>query len=147
MIRRMQKCDKSQVMEIWLGTNLEAHGFVPEDYWRAHLEEAGEDISRAEVYVCEDETGVRGFIGLTGDYVAGIFVDKSVQSRGIGKQLLDIAKLQHGCLRLHVYEKNGRAVDFYEREGFRCAQAAVEEATGEKELLMVWERSRRTDSL
>ena len=43
-------------------------------------------------------------------------------------------------LRLHVYEKNQRAVKFYLREGFEISSEDFEETTGEKEYLMVFKR-------
>ena len=59
--------------------------------------------------------------------------------QGIGKKLLDHAKQLHPLLKLHVYQKNGRAVRFYLREGFTCAEEHVDSATGESELLLTWE--------
>ena len=40
---------------------------------------------------------------------------------------------------IYVYQKNGRAVRFYLREGFTCAEEHVDSATGESELLLTWE--------
>ena len=37
MIRTFKKEDTEAVMRIWLNGNLEAHGFVPADYWRENL--------------------------------------------------------------------------------------------------------------
>lgn len=46
----------------------------------------------------------------------GIFVREDVRSRGIGKQLLDYAKEIKSSIRLSVYQKNTRAIAFYQRE-------------------------------
>lgn len=81
-----------------------------------------------------------GFIGLTGDYIAGIFVEAEEQSRGVGKQLLARAKQDRKRLTLQVYEKNERAVHFYQREGFRVVYRDVDEGTGEAEYVMEWKR-------
>ncbi len=97
-------------------------------------------MPQAEVYVYETEGKIKGFLGITGEYIAGIFVDKTAQSRGIGKQLLDHAKKGKTHLTLQVYQKNKRAAAFYRREGFFIQQEAVEENTGEKEFLMAWKR-------
>ena len=35
---------------------------------------------------------IRGFVGMAGDYLAGIFVDRRSRSMGIGKTLLDYVK-------------------------------------------------------
>lgn len=81
-----------------------------------------------------------GFIGLTGDYIEGIFVEVEEQSRGVGKQLLARAKQDRKRLTLQVYEKNERAVHFYQREGFRVVYRDVDEGTGEAEYVMEWKR-------
>ena len=94
----------------------------------------------AEVYVYMMEGKIAGFIGIMEEYIAGIFVDRQARSKGIGKELLDYAKSRKTRLTLRVYQKNKRAVRFYEREGFQIQQKAVDENTGEKELLMAWER-------
>lgn len=95
---------------------------------------------------CESDTcgadirRLAGFIGLAGDYIAGIFVEAEEQSRGVGKQLLVRAKQDRKRLTLQVYEKNERAVHFYQREGFRVVYRDVDEDTGEAEYVMEWKR-------
>ena len=34
MIRKMQNIDIDRVADIWLKTNLKAHYFIPEQYWK-----------------------------------------------------------------------------------------------------------------
>lgn len=139
-IRRLQKEDLAAVMELWLHTNLQAHPFVSEAYWRENFEGVKEALPKAEVFVCErDDTGkIIGFIGMKGQYIAGIFVKKEMQSMGIGKKLLDHVKQSREKLTLHVYQKNQRAVDFYLREGFSIRAEALDENTGKKEFLLEW---------
>ena len=98
-------------------------------------------LREAELYVWEDEGGVQGFVGLDGDYIAGIFVRDGARSRGIGKTLLDLAKSLRSSLTLNVYQRNSRAVSFYLREGFSLRSESVDENTGETEYLMGWEIS------
>ncbi len=43
-------------------------------------------------------------------------------------------------LRLNVYQKNARAISFYQREGFIIQCEGLDEATGEKEYIMLWKR-------
>ncbi|MBD8944756.1 MAG: GNAT family N-acetyltransferase, partial [Ruminococcaceae bacterium] len=42
-------------------------------------------------------------------------------------------------LHLNVYQKNARAISFYQREGFEIQCEALDEATGEKEYVMIWQ--------
>ena len=55
-----------------------------------------------------------------------------MQSCGIGKLLLDYVKDKKVSLRLNVYQKNARAISFYQREGFIIQCEGLDEATGEK---------------
>lgn len=75
-------------------------------------------IQEAEVYVYEENGAVVGFVGLQDTYIAGIFVSEAMQNRGIGKKLMDELKKHKTILHLHVYEKNEKALRFYQREHF-----------------------------
>ena len=140
MIRKLQKSDIDRVAEIWLDTNLKAHDFISEQYWRGNFDMVKEMFPQAEVYVYESDGKVQGFIGLDGEYIEGIFVSDEMQSRGIGKALLDHAKSRKSELRLNVYQKNTRAIRFYQREGFSVRSEGLDEAVGEKDCLMVWKK-------
>ena len=96
-------------------------------------------LLQTTVYVYEDKQGIRGFIGLNNEYVEGVFVSEGMQSHGIGKALLNYAKDKRSKLLLNVYQKNTRAISFYQREGFEIQNSGLDEATGEKEYVMVWQ--------
>lgn len=141
MIRRLQKVDVDRVMDLWLDTNLKAHDFIPAVYWRSNFGSVKEMLPRAEVYVYEDAGGIQGFVGLSGEYIEGIFVADETQSQGIGKRLLDHMKAIKDTLRLNVYQKNTRAIRFYQREGFVIQHEGSDESTGEKEYTMLWRQA------
>ena len=63
-----------------------------------------------------------------------------MQSKGIGKQLLDFVKRNNDRLTLHVYQKNYSAVAFYRREQFSVTAQQIEEHTQEIEYAMTWQR-------
>ena len=141
MIRKLQKADINRVADIWLKTNLKAHLFIPEQYWISNYEFVKEMLPQAEVYVYEDDKMIQGFIGVSDEYIEGIFVSDEMQSRGIGKMLLDYIKDKKDRLQLKVYQKNVRAMSFYQREGFTIQSESMDEFTGEKEYVMNWELS------
>ena len=141
MIRKLQKADINRVADIWLKTNLKAHFFIPEQYWISNYERVKEMLPQAEVYVYEDDKMIQGFIGVSDEYIEGIFVSDEMQSRGIGKMLLDYIKDKKDRLQLKVYQKNVRAMSFYQREGFTIQSESMDEFTGEKEYVMNWELS------
>ena len=141
MIRKLQKVDINRVADIWLKTNLKAHFFIPEQYWISNYEFVKEMLLQAEVYVYEDDKMIQGFIGVSDEYIEGIFVSDEMQSRGIGKMLLDYIKDKKDRLQLKVYQKNVRAMSFYQREGFTIQSEEMDEFTREKEYVMNWESS------
>ena len=106
MIRTLTSTDIDRVAEIWLDTNIHAHHFISDQYWKKHFPAVKAMFAHAALYVYEDQDGIEGFIGLDGDYIAGLFVCSASQSKGIGKQLLSFVKCLHPRLTLHVYARN-----------------------------------------
>lgn len=141
MVRDFRAEDLNRIMELWLETNIQAHDFIEKSYWQNHFDEVMEILPKASVYVYEDKGSIEGFIGLMNNYIAGIFISKNNQSRGIGRQLLHHVKGNHNELSLKVYEKNQRAVNFYLREGFLVTEKQVDRENGEVEYEMVWNRT------
>ena len=140
MIRKMQNTDINRVADIWLKTNLKAHDFIPEQYWTSNYELVKEMMLQSEVYVFEVDKMIQGVVGLNDEYIEGIFISDEMQSCGIGKLLLDYIKDKKVRLRLNVYQKNTRALSFYQREGFDIQCEGLDEATGEKEYTMLWQQ-------
>lgn len=142
MIRRMGKGDLDAVAAIWLDANREAHDFIPAAYWLGHFAEVRTALARAEVWVFETEARaeISGFIGLLGDYIAGIFVRREARSGGVGRQLLDHVKTSRGAAAPAGLPEKPPAAAFYQREGFRVLEEGVDPETGEAELLMEWRR-------
>ncbi|UUX33557.1 GNAT family N-acetyltransferase [Fundicoccus culcitae] len=137
MIRPMQKSDMTQIKTIWLQTNLSAHDFVPSDYWYEQLEFLEAAMFESDVYVYEDKK-LLGFIGLSSDFVEGLFVKEGFQSQGIGKRLIDHVKESHESLALTVYQRNWRAWRFYMRQGFVIKTNGFDEFNGEPDYFMTW---------
>lgn len=142
VIRTFGENDLFSVMQIWLDTNIKAHSFIPQNYWIDNYAMVKDILPQAEIYVYEDDNTnqIDGFIGLTNNYVEGIFVREDIQSKGIGKQLLNYAKEIKSSLRLSVYQKNTRAIAFYQREQFVIRSVNIDDSTNEKEFIMTWSK-------
>lgn len=142
MIRTFRKNDLFSIMQIWLDTNIKAHSFISQNYWIENYENVKNILPQAEIYVYEDDNTnqIDGFLGLTNDYIEGLFVREAIQSKGIGKQLLNYAKEIKSSLRLSVYQKNARAISFYKREQFVICSENNDERTNEKEFIMTWNK-------
>ena len=140
MVRKFETQDLDTVMQIWLHGNLDAHVFIPASFWRGHFEIVRDMLPQAELYVHENEATrqIDGFIGLTENHIEGIFVAESARSKGVGKSLLEYAKSCKPYLTLSVYQKNERALAFYQREQFTVQSEGIDEDTNEAELQMLW---------
>lgn len=140
MIRKFNINELEIVMEIWLNTNIEAHDFVNTSYWQRNYDMVRNMFPDASIFVYEDNDQIQGYIGLMDNYIAGMFINSSSQSKGIGKGLLNYAKDINSELLLKVYKKNVRAVKFYLRENFKVLKEQIDENTDEVELVMKWIR-------
>ena len=140
MVSKFQEKDISSVMQIWLDSNLEAHSFIDENYWKNKFDAVRNLMLKSEIYVAEDGNSINGFVGLIGNYIAGIFVKNEKRSQGIGKQLLDFIKCRQSSLTLDVFVKNTMAVDFYIREGFRIQNKHINYDTQEEEYTMLYNK-------
>lgn len=139
MIRKLTGADIDETAIIWVETNRKAHDFISIEYWQSNFDMVKEMLLQAELYVYESEGSIQGFIGLNDEYIAGLFVSEQAQSHGIGKCLLNFMKDQKRKLSLSVYQKNIRAIHFYQREGFVIQCEKIDEHTDEKEYVMTWE--------
>ena len=140
MIKDFNDKDLGRVMELWLQTNLEAHNFIPKQYWISNYNMVKNILPKSEVYIYEEENVIQGFIGVDNGYVAGLFVLSSQQSKGIGKMLIEKCKSLYNALQLSVYVNNSRGVRFYLREGFVIEKEQADENTKEIEYSMIWRK-------
>ena len=142
MIRKFESRDLDAVMQIWLHGNLDAHAFVPADFWTGHFDMVRDMLPQAELYVHEDADTrqIDGFIGLTENHIEGIFVAKAARFKGTGKALLEYAKSRKPYLTLSVYQKIERALAFYRRVQFIVQSEGIDEDTNEADIQMLWTR-------
>lgn len=94
----------------------------------------------AQVFVYQDWEGLQGFAGLTGDYLAGLFVRRAARSRGIGAGAAGAGQGAAGEPDTPRVPGEQPAVRFYQREGFAIRAAEREENTGREEYHMEWRR-------
>lgn len=138
MIRKLDKNDINQLLQIWLEVNIKTHNFIPKEYWEEQYDNVKELLPNSEIYVYEENKKIVAFVGLIENYIAGIFVSFSFQSKGIGKKLLDYIKEFKKELSLNVYVKNISVIKFYQREGFIINSQNIDEETKEQQILMIW---------
>ena len=140
IIRKFYEPDLKRVMRIWYDGNLEAHDFIPTDYWDRNFGYVSRVIPRTEVYVYEIDGQVVGFVGVDEGYINGIFVEKDYRGQGIGTRLLAYVSDIYDVIELHVFENNMGAVRFYENRKFMKIDEAPDEDLGEIEYKMFYRK-------
>ena len=138
-IKKYQPDHTSALVELWYEASVKAHHFIPAAFWEQHK------AQMAQVYLPNSRTFVAfrgevpaGFISMSGNNLAALFVSPELQGMGIGSRLLDLVKANYMELHLKVYTKNGSAVQFYLKQGFVPVAEDTDEATGEMEISMSW---------
>jgi len=139
MIREFETQDSDTVLTIWLEASIKAHSFVPEKFWESKLDDMRNIyIPMSETWVYELDGELVGFFSLYQNTLAAIFVSPAQQRKGIGKELLDIAKQLRKYFELTAYSENTNSLGFYKKQDFSIVREQVDEHTGRKELLMEW---------
>jgi len=90
-----------------------------------------------------DDDMLSGIIAFRDGWIEQLYVRPAAQGRGIGTELLDIAKGASERLELWTFQRNARARRFYEARGFRLAEETDGARNEEKEpdARYVWTRA------
>lgn len=118
----------------WLGQLNEFESVV--QWWTGCLQYV--DTS----WVCEENGKVLGFCVRQDDNITGLYVSRDARGRGIGKHLLDMAKVDREWITVWAYEQNPRARKFYRREGCVEISRETEEGTGLIDVEHRWTKSK-----
>ena len=135
MIREFKSADLDKVMEIWLQGNEQAHNFIDSNFFKQNFDIVEMLIPMSTVYV-QDLDGIKGFIGITENYISGLFVEQDYRRQGTGKALVNKAKQRYNELFVHVYKKNTDAVNFFLSQNFEIISESINEESNESELLL-----------
>ena len=126
MIRKFEKNDINDIMRIWKNENIKAHSFIPKEYWENNYNYVKGILPNAEIYVYLIKENIVGFIGLSQNFIEGIFVDANNQCNGIGTLLLNKVKENRNVLSLNVYKNNKNAIKFYEKNNFKIIDEKID---------------------
>ncbi|OPY68017.1 MAG: putative N-acetyltransferase YjaB [Syntrophorhabdus sp. PtaU1.Bin050] len=142
MIRAFEAADMNDILNIWLEASIKAHGFVGEEFWESRIDDMRETyIPASDTYVFSENGMVKGFLSLHENTLAALFVSPKAQGKGIGRQLMDRAKMLRRKLTLSVYHENPKSIQFYRKCGFTIIKERVDEHTGHIEILMEYNGS------
>ena len=131
MIRKHNKNDLEQIINVWYQSSTLAHPFLDSGF----VEKVKSDminiyIPDSDTWVYEVNKSIIGFISMLNNEIGGLFVLPKNHSNGIGTELVDFIKSKHSELEVEVFEKNiiGRA--FYSKYGFEIIKKFNHEESG-----------------
>ena len=136
MIREYQAKDLDVIMTIWLQGNEQAHNFIDPEFFKQNFDLVKMLIPMSTIYVQDINGVVVGFIGLTENYISGLYVEKNFRHQGTGSALVEKAKQRHNELMVHVYKQNSDAINFYLSQNFAIVGESINEETNYPEVLM-----------
>lgn len=137
MIREYSAADTETVLDIWLTASIKAHDFMSPEFWELQVDNMRDIyLPASRTYVFQGDGEVRGFYSLYEGILAAIFVSPQHQGCGIGKQLMQHAKLECPKLSLNVYKENQATIEFYLSQGFKIVSEQAAEHTGHQEYTM-----------
>ncbi|MDP0926568.1 GNAT family N-acetyltransferase [Paracoccus onubensis] len=95
-----------------------------------------------EVWVAEESQSLVGFCAFKEGWVDHLYLLPAQVGRSLGKTLLDKAKERHVFLQLWVFQRNRRAISFYERNGFQKVKVTDGSSNEERtpDALYEWRR-------
>lgn len=107
-------------MDIWYEASLIAHPFLTKEFMEKDRENIIKTcLPEAEIWVCESEKKVAGFIAMFGSHIGGLFVKPDMQRQGIGTALVDHASTIKGSgTTVEVFKDNVVGRSFYGKYGF-----------------------------
>ncbi|MGL4850790.1 MAG: GNAT family N-acetyltransferase [Clostridium sp.] len=138
----LKKAETKDVMKMWYDEVVKSHNFIEKRYWNEVYEVVvKEHIDFAETYVYKIEEEIVGFISIKErEFIGALFIKENFKRRGIGTELLEFIKCKSEKLLLRVYEKNNRAISFYEKNDFLKINVREKMELKEKEWIMLWRR-------
>jgi len=139
MIKVFEPQYLDEIMDIWVNTNISAHSFIEQLYWRNAADMVRTLLPSSDLFIYQEENVIKGFVGITDHvYIAGLFISERYQSQGLGRKLLDYCKQQYQHLKLDVFIENDKAFRFYKKNGFAIVERKINPDFNREEYHMAW---------
>jgi len=142
LIQLFNPIDAEAVTRLWRESMQAAigippvHSFDSHQYFLSHILPTDHEIRVA--FINEEPVG---FIAFNAKFVSQLYIKIGYQGKGIGKQLLHLAKDSAiDGLQLRTFEVNEGAQRFYERHGFVCIGGDDQNEEGLMDRLYEWKK-------
>lgn len=89
-------------------------------------------LPRQRVIVAEADSGIVGFIAVSGEWVEQLYLHPAWTGWGIGSRLLGQITSGMATVKLHCFQANEGARHFYERHGFQAEAFSDGASTDER---------------
>jgi GNAT superfamily N-acetyltransferase len=135
-IERAAPNDAAEITSLYLASRAEALRYLRRLYTDKQILTwiEGTVMTRSRVWVARRDGRIVGFVALEGDELHHLYLLPGHYRQGIGTQLLDLAKRESpGRLRLFTFQRNTRARQFYEANGFNIVDQSEGSRNEEEE--------------
>ena len=122
---------KNQLLAVWENSVLATHDFLtPSDFEEIKTAVASIDFNDLPVFCLIRTNSVLGFVGVAGRRIEMLFLDPEYFGLGLGKKLLHYAIKELHANQVDVNEQNIKAVDFYQKFGFKPFERTAQDDQG-----------------
>ncbi len=113
------ECD--EMLNVWESSVRATHDFLTEEDIKSIKPLVKSGLLEMEhiIYVKDDNSTIKGFMGVAQDKIEMLFIKDEFRGNGIGKKLITYARDKLNVKYVDVNEQNKKAVGFYIHLGFK----------------------------
>lgn len=123
MIKKADIENYSEIQLVWEFSVKATHHFLPDDYFEEIRSLFQTFLPAVDLYIDLDENRkITGFLGVAEGKIEMLFLHPNYIGSGIGRSFTRFAIDQLQVTKVDVNEQNEKAVEFYQRMGFRVVK-------------------------
>lgn len=137
---------REQMLDVWEKSVLATHTFLKHaDFLSIKELVKTIDFNVFEVYCLVQNNEVAGFLGVAEQKVEMLFLAPDHIGKGFGKKLMEFAVSKLQTDKVDVNEQNTKAVEFYEKLGFKTYERTDKDDQGKDYPLLRMKLSKSRD--
>lgn len=142
LFRRAERSDMIEVAAVFRKARLEALPYLPDLHTPEEDRQFFSNVvfNHQRIHIAERDEVIIGFIAFNDDCIDHLYLLPEARGKGIGSQLLEIAKFRSERLQLWTFQRNENAKRFYAKNGFKIIRETDGADNEEKEpdVLLEW---------